>query len=48
MNENILRTWLRTWALITGVDAVFATTLPVAAHGQPLGRVWQGVASDAV
>lgn len=45
MNETILRTWLRAWALITLVDAIFATTLPVVAYGQPLGRVWQGVAS---
>jgi hypothetical protein len=45
VNENILRTWVRTWALITVVDAIFATTLPVVAYGQPLGRVWQGVAS---
>ena len=45
MNENFLRTWLRAWALITTVDAIFATTLPVVAYGQPLGRVWQGVAS---
>ena len=45
MNENILRTWLRAWALITVVDAIFATMLPVVAYGQPLGRVWQGVAS---
>ena len=45
MNENFLRTWLRAWALITVVDAIFATVLPVVAYGQPLGRVWQGVAS---
>jgi hypothetical protein len=45
VNEHFLRTWLRAWALITAVDALFATTLPVVAYGQPLGRVWQGVAS---
>ncbi len=45
MNENFLRTWLRAWALITVVDAIFATVLPVVAYGQPLGRVWQGVAA---
>ena len=45
MNVNLLRTWLRAWALITVVDAIFATTLPVVAYHQPLGRVWQGVAS---
>jgi len=45
VNENFLRTWLRAWALITVVDAIFATVLPVVAYGQPLGRVWQGVAS---
>jgi hypothetical protein len=45
VNEILLRTWLRAWALITVVDAIFATTLPVVAYGQPLGRVWQGVAS---
>lgn len=45
MNESFLRTWLRAWALITVVDAIFATVLPVVAYGQPLGRVWQGVAA---
>ena len=45
MNENFLRIWLRAWALITVVDGIFATVLPVVAYGQPLGRVWQGVAS---
>ena len=40
-----LRTLLRAWLLITVVDGIFATTLPVVAYGQPLGRVWQGVAS---
>ena len=45
MNENLRRIWLRAWALITVIDAIFATVLPVVAYGQPLGRVWQGVAS---
>jgi hypothetical protein len=45
VNENFLRIWLRAWALITVVDGVFATLLPVVAYGQPLGRVWQGIAS---
>jgi hypothetical protein len=45
VNENFLRTWLRAWALITVVDGIFATVLPVVAYGQPFGRVWQGVAS---
>ena len=45
MNENFLRVWLRAWALITVVDAIFATVLPVAAYGEPLGRVWQVIAS---
>lgn len=45
MNENFLRVWLRAWALITVVDGIFATTLPVVAYHQPLGGVWQGVAS---
>ena len=45
MNENFLRVWLRAWALITVVDAIFATVLPVVAYGRPLGQVWQGVAS---
>ncbi|MFL5619539.1 MAG: hypothetical protein ACJ79A_14210 [Gemmatimonadaceae bacterium] len=45
MNQNFLRIWLRAWALITVVDAIFATVLPVVAYGQPLGRVWQGIAS---
>ena len=45
MNENFLRTWLRAWALITVVDGVFATVLPVVAYGRPLGQVWKGVAS---
>ena len=45
MNDNFLRVWLRAWALITVVDGIFATVLPVVAYGQPLGRVWQGIAS---
>lgn len=45
MNENFLRTWLRAWALITVVDGIFATVLPVVAYGQPLGRAWQNVAA---
>ena len=45
MNENFLRIWLRAWALITVVDGIFATLLPVVAYGHPLGRVWQGVAA---
>jgi hypothetical protein len=45
MNPAVLRTWLRAWALIAVVDGVFATTLPVVAYGQPLWRVWKGVAS---
>ena len=45
MNDNFLRVWLRAWALITVVDGIFATLLPVVAYGQPLGRVWQGIAS---
>lgn len=45
MNQNFLRVWLRAWALITVVDAIFATVLPVVAYGQPLWRVWQGVAA---
>jgi len=45
VNENFLRTWLRAWALITVVDGIFATVLPVVAYGQSFGRVWQGVAS---
>jgi hypothetical protein len=45
VNENFLRTWLRAWALITVVDGIFATVLPVAAYGQSVGRVWQGIAS---
>jgi hypothetical protein len=45
MNPTVLRTWLRAWALVAVVDGLFATTLPVVAYGQPLGRVWKGVAS---
>ena len=45
MNENFLRVWLRAWALITVVDGIFATVLPVVAYGQPLGQVWKAVAS---
>ena len=45
MNENFLRVWLRAWALITVVDGIFATVLPVVAYRRPLGEVWQGVAS---
>jgi hypothetical protein len=45
MNGNVLRTLLRAWLTITVVDGIFATLLPVVAYGQPLGRVWQGVAS---
>ena len=45
MNPTIVRTWLRAWALLVVVDGIFATTLPVAAYGQPLWRVWKGVAS---
>jgi hypothetical protein len=45
MNGNVLRTLLRAWLVIAVVDGIFATLLPVVAYGQPLGRVWQGVAS---
>ena len=45
MNGILARTLLRAWLLLTVIDGVFATTLPVVAYGQPLGRVWQGVAS---
>jgi hypothetical protein len=45
VNENFLRVWLRAWALITVVDGIFATVLPVVAYGEPLGRVWQVIAS---
>jgi hypothetical protein len=45
MNPTVVRTWLRAWALIAVIDGIFATTLPVLAYGQPLGRVWKGVAS---
>ena len=45
MNPTVVRTWLRAWALIAVVDGIFATALPVVAYGQPLWRVWKGVAS---
>ena len=45
MHPTVFRTWLRAWAVIAVVDGIFATTLPVVAYGQPLGRVWKGVAS---
>ena len=45
MNAAVLRLVVRAWALIAVVDGIFATTLPVVAYGQPLGRVWKGVAS---
>jgi len=45
MNGIVARTLLRAWLLLTVIDGIFATTLPVVAYGQPLGRVWQGVAS---
>jgi hypothetical protein len=45
MNGNVVRTLLRAWLTLTVVDGIFATALPVVAYGQPLGRVWQGVAS---
>ena len=45
MNTNVLRTLLRAWITIAVIDGIFATTLPVVAYGQPLGRVWKGVAS---
>jgi len=45
MNPVVLRTWLRAWALVAFVDGIFATIFPVVAYGQPLGRVWKGVAS---
>lgn len=45
MNSTVLRLFLRAWAFIAVVDGIFATTLPVVAYGQPLGRVWKGVAS---
>jgi len=45
MNAAVLRLLLRAWALIAVVDGIFATALPVVAYGQPLGRVWKGVAS---
>jgi hypothetical protein len=45
VNPAVVRIWLRAWALIAVVDGIFATALPVVAYGQPLGRVWKGVAS---
>jgi len=45
MNPAVVRTWLRAWAIVAVVDGIFATTLPVVAYGQPLWRVWKGVAS---
>jgi len=45
VNTNVLRTLLRAWITIAVIDGIFATTLPVVAYGQPLGRVWKGVAS---
>ena len=45
MPGNVPRTLLRAWLALTIVDGIFATALPVVAYGQPLGRVWQGVAS---
>ena len=45
MNGNVARTLLRAWLALTVVDGIFATTLPVVAYGQPLWRVWKGVAS---
>jgi hypothetical protein len=45
MNPTVLRIWLRAWLTIAVVDGLFATALPVVAYGQPLGRVWKGVAS---
>jgi hypothetical protein len=45
MNGNVPRTLLRAWLAIAVIDGIFATLLPVVAYDQPLGRVWQGVAS---
>jgi hypothetical protein len=45
MQRDFTRLLVRAWLTIAVVDAIFATTLPVVAYGQPLGRVWQGVAS---
>src|SRR5215208_7036987 len=45
MQRDVTRLLVRAWLTIAIVDAIFATTLPVVAYGQPLGRVWQGVAS---
>jgi hypothetical protein len=48
MNGNVPRTLLRAWLALTVVDGIFATVYPVVAYGQPLGRVWQAVASVLV
>ena len=45
MQRDVARTLVRAWLTIAVVDGIFATMLPVVAYGQPLGRVWQGVAS---
>src|SRR5829696_8906945 len=45
MQRDVVRLLVRAWLTIAVVDAIFATMLPVVAYGQPLGRVWQGVAS---
>ena len=45
MSSSVRRIWLRAWVIVTVVDGIFATALPVVAYGQPLGRVWKGVAS---
>src|SRR5215207_5678307 len=45
MQRDVTRLLVRAWLTIAVVDGVFATTLPVVAYGQPLGRVWQGVAA---
>lgn len=45
MNGNVVRTLLRAWLAIAVIDGIFATLLPVIAYDQPVGRVWQGVAS---
>ena len=42
MQRDVIRLLARTWLTIAAIDAIFATTLPVVAYGQPLGRVWQG------
>lgn len=45
MNETVFRTLIRAWAVITVVDGIFATLLPVVAFGEPIGQVWKVVAS---